>query len=350
VDCILNNLDNRPYTEVRFRIDRSKVSSVEVFKILSDIYGNKNTFSQLQKKLFSREQQPGESIEEYSYALIDLLIEMEKLDPKLRDNSDQILKDIFSEGVTDIHLKHEMKRLNREKTEQRFFEMRDEAKRWLQDEYIKNRTETVTHETVKVDMLLQALKEQKDEMKKLSEAVYYQPSSNRGQLPTTYQQSQNKEWTPTAYYHPHREWTPNHYQQPQFSGNQWKHGSNLIQNGLHNRGNFNRPNFSSRTEYQNSHQRGHTRGRGQYQSMAGGRGQFRGRGSYSPYLNNEIPNDDTGRNNNAVVEDATSQNTRDQIICHYCNLPNHIKRNCIQRLRDERSSGSTWATNYNHSN
>ena len=349
VDCILNNLDHRPYTEVRFRIDRSKGFPVEVFKILNDIYGNKNTFSQLQKKLFSREQQPGESIDDYSYALIDLLIQMEKMDPKLRDNSDQILKDIFSEGVADIPLKHEMKRLNREKTEQRYFEMRDEAKRWLQDEFIKNRTENVTHETVKVDMLLEAFKEQKEEMKKLSEAVYYQPSSNRGQIPTTYHQSQNKEWRPTAYQHPRREWIPHHYQQPQISGNHY--GYNLQQDdGRHNQGISNRPHFSSRTEYQNSSQRAQPRG--QFRGMTRGRGNFRGeyrgRGSYSSFRNN-VQNVDTTRNNNAVLGDVSSQSTRDPVMCYYCNLPNHTERNCIQRVRDEMSTQSTWSTNYNHS-
>jgi RNA-binding protein YhbY len=348
VDCILNNLDHRPYTEVRFRIDRSKVSSVEVLKILSDIYGNKNTFSQLQKKLFSREQQPGESIDDYSYALIDLVIHMEKLDPKLRDNSDQILKDIFSEGVTDVRLKHEMKRLNRERTEKRFFEMRDEAKRWLQDELIKNRTDNVTHETVKVDMLLEAFKEQKEEMKKLSEAVYYKPSSNRGQMPTTY-------------HHPSSDWDQNQHHQSQIGGNQWQYGYKLqYDDGRHNQGTYNRPHFSSHTDYQNSNQQAQSRGRGQFRGMARGRSQlrgefrgraeFRGRSNYSSFRNNAIPTVDTIRNNNAVMDEVNSQNTRNPVICFYCNLPNHIELNCIQRIRDERSNQPARATNYNHSN
>ena len=178
VDFILNHLDKKPYTEVRFRIDRAKATSSEVFKILRIIYGVKETFTQLQQEFFCRQQEAGETIDDYSYVLINMIIKMEKEHRSSVGNTDDLLKERFAEGLRDVTQRREMRRLNQEQRTLKFFEIRDRAKRWSRDEITKV-DEVVTHEANRMDELFETMQEQQQQMQKLSEAIDSQ-NSHRG--------------------------------------------------------------------------------------------------------------------------------------------------------------------------
>ena len=127
VDMILSFLDKKPYTEVRFRITRSKATAKEVFNVLRDIYGSKDSWTQLQQQFYNRQQGPAESLIEFSFELMALIMKVEKKHPTLVLYPDKLLKERFAEGVRDVSLKREMRRLNKERPDMKFFEIRDEA-------------------------------------------------------------------------------------------------------------------------------------------------------------------------------------------------------------------------------
>ena len=88
---ILNFLDRTPYSEVRFRIDRTKATSSEVLGILKKIYGEKDSWTRMQQNFYSRQQKVGESVDEYAHSLIELILKMEKLNPSLLKKADEWL-------------------------------------------------------------------------------------------------------------------------------------------------------------------------------------------------------------------------------------------------------------------
>jgi len=113
VECILGHLDHHPLTEVKFRIDRRKDTANDVLMILKDVYGNKETESDLEKLFWSRDQLTDESVDDFSLALMEIRLKMKKSEKIKKDKSELMLKCRLADGVIDISLKHELLRLSR---------------------------------------------------------------------------------------------------------------------------------------------------------------------------------------------------------------------------------------------
>ena len=175
IDLILNFLDKRPLTEIRFRIDRSNATADQVFGILRSIYSPKESLSTLRQKFYSRRQETGESLNEYSYALMEILMIIEQKQ-NVKHNMDGELKDRFADGVHDVVLCRELKRLNKERPDLKFFELRDEANEWVSCAPVaENATSEVVAANDGMQTVLKLLKEQQAEITKLSNAVYNGP-------------------------------------------------------------------------------------------------------------------------------------------------------------------------------
>jgi len=143
----MNFVDHEPDTEVRFRIDRSKAtSSAEVLDILKKVYGEKDTWTQMQLNLYSRQQRVGESLDDYSQSLIQMILKMEKLNPSLIREADVMPKEQSAEGVLDVSLRRELKCLNKERPNMEF---RNEADDWIKDACTIDK-EKVTQEAVSI--------------------------------------------------------------------------------------------------------------------------------------------------------------------------------------------------------
>ena len=193
VDMILNFLDRTPYSEVRFRIDRTKATSSEVLGILKKIYGEKDSWTRMQQNFYSRQQKVGESVDEYAHALIELILKMDKLNPSLLKKADVLLKERFAEGILDVSLRREMKRLNKERPDIEFYQIRDEANDWTKDESAQA-MQHVTHEAVrtsqavessKLDNIMQFMQDQQKQMQSIEERMNKQSQAqpsypNRG--------------------------------------------------------------------------------------------------------------------------------------------------------------------------
>jgi uncharacterized coiled-coil protein SlyX len=188
VDYIIDHLDRRVRIELRLRIRTDKASAEEVFTILKEIYGIKESLLQLQQKCFGRNQGKDESLDDYSYALMELMITIQEMEPQLFKDPDPALKGKFVEGVNDTPLIRELKRLNLERKTLKFWELRDRAKLWLQDED-KQQTQkpktanereattsetnntTATSETISSSQMWKMMEEQKKQIEQLSQSV-----------------------------------------------------------------------------------------------------------------------------------------------------------------------------------
>ena len=143
VDLLLNFLDRKPRIEVKFRIQRDKVSAEEIFTILKEVYGLKDSILQLEKDFYSRNQEVGEDLADYSLALMEILMNIEKKDSKYAQSGEERLKNRFADGVGDVALKRELNRLNKERPKLKFHQLRDEALDWFSKEEPPQDTVTV---------------------------------------------------------------------------------------------------------------------------------------------------------------------------------------------------------------
>jgi hypothetical protein len=287
VDMILHFLDSKPYAEVRFRIDRSRTSSKQIFEILKEVYGLKETWSQLQQQFYSRQQEVGESLEDFSYALMEIMRKMEKMNPSVFQNADELLRERFAEGVHKISLRREMRRLNKERSKLKFCQLRDEAIAWNKDEESKAEEEPLRQESVsstaEIDQLKQAIQEQQQEIHKLGETVYKQP-----QQQSTWSRGRSRGWRRGSSRYRFRDWN-----------------------------------------------RGQVRGRGQFNHN----GEYQG--EYVSYP--KISQNKAAATGNQQQDNRT--NLEEPMLCYYCKQPNHVERFCIKKRRDQRAH----STNYYHS-
>ena len=188
VDFILDHLTDNPKRELRFQIDRTKASSQEVFKVLQEIYGSKKTFLQLQQEFFTS-QQGDNTIETFAHLLMEQFLQLQKKDIAVYKDTDAILKERFAEGLREVSLKREMRRLNREQPSLKFHELRDLAKTWQKDlgeqhatsETILTLQQTVLQQQKQLDTLTQNMK-QTSQIKKedTDNLIQHQQYSNHG--------------------------------------------------------------------------------------------------------------------------------------------------------------------------
>ena len=293
VDLILNFLDKKPLIELKFLIhNRDKTTSSEVFKILKDVYGLKDTWERLEKKFYSRDQEDGETLQDYSHALMEILLDMEKMNTTSSVNTDRKLKDRFADGVNDVSLSRELDRLNRERPRLKFFELRDEAKNWCRKSKDNNaeKEDTVTESisAQQSDNVLKLLQDQQLQIQHLTEAVETYQYRGRGRSRgRSYDRGRGRS-----------------------RGQYWNNnqGTNDLGRGR------------SRGQYWNNNQ-----GTNEYQSTS------------TPQITDVQPDFNRTKSSTEPTDNA--------VICYYCKLPNHTGRNCIKRRQDLRKKSS----NFSHS-
>lgn len=133
VAFILENLERPARLEVRLRVRTDKATSEEIFTVLKEVYGIKDNIFQLQQKFFMRTQEAKESLDDYAYALMEILLTTQEHQKDVFRDKEATLKERFAEGVRDTSLRRELRRLNLENKTLQFWELRDRAKAWLKD-------------------------------------------------------------------------------------------------------------------------------------------------------------------------------------------------------------------------
>lgn len=130
---IYDHLDGEAREEIKYRTPAERSDPTKILQILQGLYGCTEPYVVLQQAFFSREQQEGETLLEYSLALMALMQRVRGSAPMGSLNSEVMLRDQFIEHVLDGTLSRELKRVVRYRPTATFLEVREEAIRWERD-------------------------------------------------------------------------------------------------------------------------------------------------------------------------------------------------------------------------
>lgn len=127
---IIDHLDGEPKQEIKFRPAAERQDPVRVLAILKELYGCQESYITLQQEFFARRQLEGESLQEFSLALMTLMERVKHQAPDGMPNAEVLLRDQFTEHVLDGSLRRELKQLIRRQATITLMELRTEAMRW----------------------------------------------------------------------------------------------------------------------------------------------------------------------------------------------------------------------------
>lgn len=137
-DFIYSFLEGAAKEEIKYRSNGIRQNPSRIVKVLQDAFGGKDNITKLQKNFLDRVQRQGESLREYSYALMDLIRKVIRKDDSLIPNKDKSLCDQFSQNVQDVMLRKHLKRLVRSDPDITFLGLREEAIMWSEEEEIND--------------------------------------------------------------------------------------------------------------------------------------------------------------------------------------------------------------------
>lgn len=130
---IYEQLSGEAKQEIRYRSLAERKDPDRILEILKDIYGRPQSLTKLQRQFFDRRQKEGESVREFSHALMAIMEEIKQCPVNAAWSSDSALRDQFAENVFDPSLRRELKRLIRQDSTISFFALRKEALLWAED-------------------------------------------------------------------------------------------------------------------------------------------------------------------------------------------------------------------------
>lgn len=127
---VFDHLEGEAREEIRYRPEAERGDPNKIIKALQELYGCSQSYVALQEAFFSRKQQEGETLLEFSLALMALLERVKNQAPNAVANTEIVLRDQFVEHVSDSTLRRELKQLVRRQPTATLLEVRGEAIRW----------------------------------------------------------------------------------------------------------------------------------------------------------------------------------------------------------------------------
>ncbi|XP_042071311.1 uncharacterized protein LOC121812643 [Haplochromis burtoni] len=127
---IFDHLEGEAREEIKFRPNLERGDPARVLTILKELYGNAQSYVTLQQAFFSRRQREGETLQEFSLALMALMEQVKQSAPDGMRNAEVLLRDQFVEHVVDSGLRRELKQYVRRVPTATLLEVRGEAIRW----------------------------------------------------------------------------------------------------------------------------------------------------------------------------------------------------------------------------
>lgn len=104
VNCVYNHLEGAARIEVKYLPKQERETVNGIFQILREVYGCSHSLTSLQRRFFNRKQREGESLLDYSHALMSLMDQIVESDEQAKPKSQRDLRDQFCEGVRDQSL------------------------------------------------------------------------------------------------------------------------------------------------------------------------------------------------------------------------------------------------------
>ncbi|KAL2089535.1 hypothetical protein ACEWY4_014223 [Coilia grayii] len=127
---LFDHLEGEARQEIKYRPATDRNDPEKIKTILQELYGCSQSYVALQEAFFSRKQQDGESLLEFSLALMSLMDKVKNQAPDGLVNAEVLLRDQFSEHVFEGGLRRELKQLIRRQPTVTMLELRAEAMRW----------------------------------------------------------------------------------------------------------------------------------------------------------------------------------------------------------------------------
>ncbi|XP_028284736.1 uncharacterized protein LOC114450667 isoform X2 [Parambassis ranga] len=130
VDCVYNHLEGAARIEVKYLPKQERDTVNGIFKILREVYGCSHSVISLQRRFFNRKQREGESLLDYSHALMSLMDQIVEADEQVKLGSERNLRDQFCEGVRDQSLSSRLRDKVRLNPQWTIRDARREAVQW----------------------------------------------------------------------------------------------------------------------------------------------------------------------------------------------------------------------------
>ncbi|XP_067264237.1 uncharacterized protein [Chanodichthys erythropterus] len=127
---LFDHLEGEAREEIRYRSRNEREDPDQIIQVLRELYGCTKSYVALQESFFSRRQQDGETLVEFSLALMSLLEKVKSQSPHGMPNAEVLLRDQFVEYVNDCALRRELKQFVRRQPTATLFDIRSEALRW----------------------------------------------------------------------------------------------------------------------------------------------------------------------------------------------------------------------------
>lgn len=127
---LFDHLEGEAREEIKYRPGDEREDPDKVISVLRELYGCSKSYVALQEAFFSRRQQEGETLHEFSLALMSLMASVKERAPSGMINAEVLLRDQFVEYVLDGALRRELKQLVRRQPTATLLDVRGEAIRW----------------------------------------------------------------------------------------------------------------------------------------------------------------------------------------------------------------------------
>lgn len=127
---LLDHLEGEAREELKYRPLAEREDPEKIIAVLQELYGCSDSYVSLQEAFFSRRQQEGETLQEFSLALMQLMESVKQCAPSTMSNCEVLLRDQFVEHVSDGSLRRELKQFVRRQPTANLLEVRSEAIRW----------------------------------------------------------------------------------------------------------------------------------------------------------------------------------------------------------------------------
>lgn len=127
---LFDHLEGEAREELKYRSTAEREDPAKIISVLKELYGCSQSYVALQEAFFSRRQQEGETLHEFSLALMGLMASVKERAPSDMTNADVLLRDQFVEHVLDGALRRELKQFVRRQATATLLEVRGEAIRW----------------------------------------------------------------------------------------------------------------------------------------------------------------------------------------------------------------------------
>lgn len=130
---IYEQLGGEARQEIKYQPQAVRSDPDQVLDILTEIYGRPSSLTKLQRQFFERRQREGESVREYSHALMAIMEEINHCKVSKTWAGEFALRDQFAENLCDISLRRELKKVIRQQSTLSFFDLRKEALQWEEE-------------------------------------------------------------------------------------------------------------------------------------------------------------------------------------------------------------------------